>query len=437
MTTSPILVLFLFFFLAVFAMSLTALIFALRKDEVESHESEEETVDSVISDEANCLTLFREPHAEIALLKEIQGNKLRNQYVIVLKDQKSDCDSFQTHACGTFGLVSQHKFTESFKGFLVSDLKRQDMEMMRRDPNVASIHEDGLVASQAQTIGWQISRVGGTRSSFTIGDAKTVVNADLYVLDTGSPVHPDITVTSAVTFIPGSTNPQDFNGHSSHVCGIAAATDNKDGIVGCAPGVRLHIVQVLNAQGSGSFSSVAAGVDYVLAAKRRNPSRPIVANMSLGADVGTTSYNILDLAVSRAIAGGVIFVVAAGNSGANARNFSPAHVTTAISVGSFNLANRFSSFSNYGPSVSLLAPGENITSCWLNGRYNTISGTSMAAPAVAAIACAYVSKFPNKTPSQVKAALIALANATSTSLSRPISSVPRQTVTRSAWMGSL
>lgn len=430
-------VIYFFLFMGVFALALTALIYALKDQNCSLNEAIEENDFKPVCDETECLSLFREPHAEVAQFHELSTNKLRNQYIVVLKDQKSDSDAFQTHACSTYQTLSTNKYNESFRGFSVSNLSKTHLEAMRRDPNVASIHEDGLVACQAQTIGWQVTRVGGQRSSFTIGDAKTVVNADLYVLDTGRPVHPDLVVTSAVTFIPGSTNPQDFNGHGTHVCGIAAANDNKDGIVGCAPGVRLHIVQVLNAQGSGSFSSVAAGVDYVLAAKRRNPSRPVVANMSLGADVGTTRYNILDLAVSRAVQGGVIFIVAAGNSGADARNFSPAHVTTTISVGSFNLANRFSSFSNFGPSVSLLAPGENITSCWLNGRYNTISGTSMAAPAVAAIACAYVSKFPNQTPAQVKAALISLANSSNPTLNRDISSVPRQTFAKSVWMGSL
>jgi subtilisin family serine protease len=288
-----------------------------------------------------------------------------------------------------------------------------------------------------QLVGWQINRVGAQKSSWSVGDSNSVVDADVYILDTGLPNHPDLTnIASSVTFVPGAKNANDTNGHSTHVCGIVAAGDNRQGIVGCAPGARLHIVQVLDASGSGAFSTVIAGMDYVLARKKSAPSKPVVANLSLGAEVGTTTYNALDLAVSKAISGGVIVVVAAGNSGADCRNSSPAHVTTAITVGSLGSTNKFSSFSNYGPPVTVLAPGEIINSTWLNSTYKPLSGTSMATPAVAAIAAAYLSKNKTATPAAVKAALITSATLVPTSSSPIVTSVPALTVSRCVWMGS-
>ncbi len=364
----------------------------------------------------------------------------------------------------TLSPVHGHSYSHAFHGFSVANLSRAGLERLRVDPDVGSIHQDGIVTipvihmststtdccstgpvpppspplhPDTQTIGWQVTRVGATRSSFDVGDGAAVVNADVYILDTGLPNHPDITsVVSAVTFVPGASSPADGNGHGTHVSGIVAAADNRFGVVGCAPSARLHIVQVLDASGSGAFSTVVAGVDYVLGQKQANPSIPVVANMSLGASVGTTAYNVLDFAVSQAISGGVCMLVAAGNSSGDARYFSPAHVTTAIAVGSLGQGNAFSSFSNYGPPVVLLGPGENVNSTWLGGTYKLLSGTSMATPAAASVAAAYLSENNNATPAQVKAALIAAAAAAG-ALSPPVTSVPASTGQRCAWMGSL
>jgi subtilisin len=364
-------------------------------------------------------------------------------------------------AANSLSPVHGHSYSHAFHGFSVGNLSRAGVERLRLDPDVGSIHEDGIVTlpvvhfstatndccstgpappplpPNTQTIGWQVTRVGAPRSSFDVGDGSAVVNADVYILDTGLPNHPDITsVISAVTFVPGASSPADGNGHGTHVAGIVAAADNRFGVVGCAPSARLHIVQVLDASGSGAFSTVVAGVDYVLGQKQANPSVPVVANMSLGASVGTTAYNVLDFAVSQAISGGVCMLVAAGNSSGDARYFSPAHVTTAIAIGSLGQGNGFSSFSNYGPPVVLLGPGENVNSTWLGGTYKLLSGTSMATPAAASVAAAYLSENHNATPAQVKAALISGAAAAG-ALSPPVTSVPASTGQRCAWMGSL
>ena len=139
-------------------------------------------------------------------------------------------------------------------------------------------------------------------------------------------------------------------------------------------------VKVLDARGSGAYSGVIAGVDYVAA----NGKSGDVANMSLGGPVSKA----LDDAVLAAAAKGIKFALAAGNESTDANNSSPAHVnhSNVYTVSAMNNTDTFASFSNYGnPPVDYCAPGVGIKSTWKDGAYNTISGTSMASPHVAGL----------------------------------------------------
>ncbi len=218
-------------------------------------------------------------------------------------------------------------------------------------------------------------------------------------------------------FDPGSQgNPLDESGHGSHITGIIGAMNNRFGIIGIAPGVSIHSLKVLTKEGRTDITTLLAAVDYVTRAKLENPAMPMVVNMSLGVDIGTTTYNVLDEAIEASIEAGVIYVVAAGNDGNNAATYSPAHVQGAITVGAYNEQNLFSTFSNYGSSVDILAPGENIIS--LSHKINETksfesilaSGTSHAAPYVTGAIAWYLGDHPNATAAQVADALIKSAN---------------------------
>lgn len=178
-------------------------------------------------------------------------------------------------------------------------------------------------------------------------------------------------------------------------------------------------MRVLDNTGSGTFSQVIAGVDWVTADHTTNPA---VANMSLGGPVSTS----LDAAVRNSIADGIVYCVSAGNSSADASTQSPADVAEAITVGATDINDGFASFSNFGSLVDLLAPGVSITSDWntSNTATNTISGTSMAAPHVTGAAALYLEAHPGSTPAQVQSGLIAAA-----SLNK-ISGVPAGTANR-------
>ena len=180
---------------------------------------------------------------------------------------------------------------------------------------------------------------------------------------------------------------QDCNGHGTHV---AATIGGRT--YGVAKDVKLVAVRVLGCGGSGSYSGIIAGIDWVTA----HAHLPAVANLSLG---GTTS-KALDDAVNRSIAKGVTYAVAAGNENRNACRQSPADDPAAITVGATDDTDRRASFSNYGACLDIFAPGVRIKSA--SNRSNTatmlMSGTSMASPHVAGAAALVLGAHPGLDP---------------------------------------
>jgi subtilisin family serine protease len=174
----------------------------------------------------------------------------------------------------------------------------------------------------------------------------------------------------------GDGNTGDGNGHGTHVAGTIGGN-----IYGLAKKTTLVSVIVLNSSGSGSWTGVVSGVQWTVEDRIRRGSPKSVANMSLGGGATPTA----DAAVAAAIEAGVNYAIAAGNSNADACNYSPARVTTALTVGATTNTDARASFSNFGTCVDIFAPGNAITSAWIgsNTATSTISGTSMAAPHVA------------------------------------------------------
>lgn len=300
------------------------------------------------------------------------------------------------------------------------------LRALRRDPRVAYVEKNQVWSITAQTTPTGINRIfaPGNPNIDIDGIDDLRVNADVAVIDTGIASHSDLNVAGRVNCTSSIIRPRctnggsDGHGHGTHVAGTVGALDNNIGVVGVAPGARLWAVKVLNNSGSGYTSWIIAGIDWVAA----NSATIDVANMSLGCECTSSAQA---QAITNAVNRGVVFVVAAGNSAKNASTFSPANHPDVITVsaladfdgipgglGSPTCRNdqddTLADFSNYGSLVEIAAPGVCINSTWLNGGYNTISGTSMASPHVAGAAALVIATSGKPTN---KSGVQAVANA--------------------------
>ena len=190
--------------------------------------------------------------------------------------------------------------------------------------------------------------------------------------------HPDLAgrVLPGWDFVDDDTQPQDDFGHGCGVAGIIAAKgDNGVDIAGVAPNAVILPLRVLDAQGIGSYSDVAAAIVYAVDHGAQ------VINLSLG---GANPSNVMANAVDYAVAHDVLVVAAAGNTGGQV--LYPAAYAPVIAVGSVDQDLTRSDFSSYGAEIDLMAPGRNILTLTLDSTVRAASGTSFAAPQVAGIA---------------------------------------------------
>lgn len=297
------------------------------------------------------------------------------------------------------GFRAEHVYSAALRGF-AAHLNTGQIQALQNHPLVAYIERDGTVAVTAQTLPWGIDRIDADISSTLAGNGLgTVTNVNAYIIDTGiDTAHADLNVVRHVNFASGPN--RDCNGHGTHVAGTVAARDNTIDVVGATPGAPLTGVKVLGCGGSGTISGVIQGVDWVTA----NAIRPAVANLSLG---GGASQS-LDDAVKRSADSGVFYSIAAGNSGADACNESPARAGThngVVTTAATNSSDQEPSWSNYGSCVDLWAPGVSILSTRKGGGTTTFSGTSMAAPHVGGTGALYLSSNTGASPATVEAQL--------------------------------
>lgn len=297
------------------------------------------------------------------------------------------------------GVRPTHVYRHALNGF-AAPLTPGTQRALARDSRVAWVERDQLVHAFAQTVPTGIQRIFADENpNIGIDGSDDVrIDVDVAIIDTGIDLdHPDLHVVASTDCSGGSPFSQscgsggdDDNGHGTHVAGSVAAIDDGAGVVGVAPGARLHAVKVLRSDGSGYISWIVAGIDYVTA----NADTIEVANMSLGCECESDS---LDAAIANSVDAGVAYAVAAGNSDADASTFSPANhpdVLTVSALADFDgepgglgsptcrddQDDTLADFSNFGATVEIAAPGVCILSTWLGGGYETISGTSMASP---------------------------------------------------------
>lgn len=227
------------------------------------------------------------------------------------------------------------------------------------------------------------------------------------VIDTGVDYnHPDLSanilrdgngVVIGYDYVNNDANPMDDNKHGTHCAGtIGAVTNNGIGVAGVAHQVKIMPMKFLSASGSGSSSNAILCIDFA----RQNGAH-IMSNSWGG---GSRSQALID-AIARARDAGILFVAAAGNSGRNV-DTSPSYpasynreLTNVMSVAATDRNDALASFSNYGLTVDIAAPGvdtmSTVPTAILAAGYQTLSGTSMACPHVAGAAVLVKARFPS------------------------------------------
>lgn len=261
------------------------------------------------------------------------------------------------------------------------------IENLSQRADVRYTEVNGEMHAIAQKLPWGVDRVD---ADVAHDNGETGDGADIAIIDTGiDDDHPDLkaNIGPGKAFVacgnrssggpPCSTANcneawSDDHDHGTHCAGIADAVDNTEGVVGVSTAATLHAVKVLDCNGSGSYSDVAAGI------KHTADQGWDVGSLSLG---GSKSDTVED-AVEYAYGNGVLLVAAAGNDGPCTDCVSyPAAEPEVIAVSATSDDDSLASFSSTGPEIELAAPGEDIYSTII-GDYDTFSGTSMACPHV-------------------------------------------------------
>ncbi len=324
------------------------------------------------------------------------SSKYPNNYLKAQEAMTSETKKFLSEASISAEIVNV--YSNAISGATLK-LDKTQLELLKNKKGVKYIEQDRIVTfappcgspnggpcgepdpgtgGGSQETPYGILRVNGV-SGYT-------GNSVAFVVDSGVDLdHPDLNVDASRAFNAFTSgkdgrSADDGNGHGTHVAGTIAALNNGFGVIGVAPGATIIPVKVLDSRGSGSYSGVIAGVDYVGA----NGANGDVANLSLGGPVSQA----LDDAIISASGNGIKFVLAAGNESSDANNSSPARVngSNIVTISAMDVNDRWASFSNFGnPPVDFVAPGVAVKSTWKGGGYNTISGTSMASPHAAGV----------------------------------------------------
>ena len=292
-------------------------------------------------------------------------------------------------------------YQNAFQGVAVQipqNVEQEFVRILKLNPTVSLIEKDQVFKSNATT---QTNATWGLdRSDQRNLPLNSTYNADgnaqdvpVYVVDTGVLAsHQDFAgrVKAGYTAVSDGNGTTDCNGHGTHVAGTIAGTK-----YGIAKSASIIPVRVLDCNGSGTTSTVIAGLDWVASQNPRNA----VVNLSLGGGTSTA----LDDAINRVVNKDIVVVVAAGNNNADACNYSPSRVPAAITVGATTNQDQRANYSNYGKCLDVFAPGSNITSNWYssNTATATASGTSMASPHVAGLAAILRAIYTGENVSQI------------------------------------
>jgi len=370
----------------------------------------------------------------------VHEDVLEGRYIVVFKDDVSEEDFAAELDFATKNYEVLHQYKYTIKGY-AARLNPGQLKAVRQSQVVSWIEEDALAHATAcsnpvAVNTWGLTRIAEAKMSLdgfyrypTTGGQGVIA----YILDTGIYIqHTDFSgrATFGWKAEPGWSD-TDGNGHGTHV---ASTT------VGAAYGVARSAttigVKVLGDNGSGSWAGVIGGVDWTIG-QYVGHKKPSVINMSLGGGFNAA----VNAAVDAAVNAGVVVAVAAGNSNNDACGLSPAGADEVLTVGSTDIGvaetDIRSYFSSYGPCVEVFAPGSDITAAWIGSptAIRTISGTSMASPHVAGVACLMRGEVPHAPARDIQNSLISSATQGEINLQCPPSGTCNQSPNLMVWNG--
>ncbi len=316
-------------------------------------------------------------------------------YIVAMKEaslrSSVSAASVQTRAedlMQQYSSTVEEEIESSFHGGaidgFVAQLSEATAKRLQNDPAVEFVEPDrilGLCACvelvSSRQVVWNVRKTG-------YGNGLKFSDKTVWIIDSGVDLnHPDLNIDAerSRSFVSGETTVDDVNGHGTHVAGIIGALNNNLGVLGVASGAQMVALKVLDKEGEGRVSDILRAVAYA----SLNGQAGDVVNMSLGGE-GTSLA--LEREIRAAADKGIFFTIAAGNEGEAASAYSPARInhSNVFTVSAVDSTDTFASFSNFGNDVvDVAAYGVRITSTWMNGRYAIASGTSAAAPHVAAL----------------------------------------------------
>ncbi|MBI3522643.1 MAG: S8 family serine peptidase [Chloroflexi bacterium] len=333
-------------------------------------------------------------------------------YVVVFRDGV-DPEAATARLEGRHGFVAGHRYVSALSGFS-AQLSAAQLSAVAGDPDVAFHGADRIVVASGMVPLARGDRApSGVRriGAATTTQAHEAADVAVAVIDTGIDLgHRDLDAAAGTNCVARGAPPNDDHGHGTHVAGTIAARNDGAGVVGVAPGTRVYAVKVLNAQGAGTISQLICGLEWV--ARHGVPLGIRVASLSVGGpgtiDDATcaTTTDALRKAVCSVTSAGVTLVVAAGNGATDLATTTPAAYPEVLTVSAMTdgdglpralegplgcrpveRPDSYARFSNFAVTEReqkhlISAPGVCVTSTWPGGAYQTISGTSMAAPHV-------------------------------------------------------
>jgi subtilisin family serine protease len=354
----------------------------------------------------------REPTAVDDLTRRSSSEQLSNEtvpdttrFIVVLREEARSRRGVLDELTLGMGNRVRHRFNSLFLGF-AANLSNVEVQALRRNPLVATVQQDALVFQDEVDInaGWALGRIdqraGPSDHQFEYSlSGQGGVN--LYIIDSGvDSAHADFTgrVRRGWTWDSQFPAITDCSGHGSAVASVAAGQE-----FGVAKGAKVWSVRINDCDDVTYRSSLIAGIEWV----QTNHVKPAIANISWSLPAwldGLLPGSVHHAAVSL-LSSGVLVVVSAGNQATSACDRSPANAYELMTVAATNANDERAAFSNYGCSVDLFAPGENVDAAQTGGGFVSVSGTSYSAPLTAGVAALLYAKYPADSPQQIHYAI--------------------------------